>query len=204
MAKKKPIEVSVQDQLEEVSKMTETELKEVADKGVDRPGIVRQFARAVLDGEIGDTLKIIKETAKMEVPEVDEVDQTVDELAVGDDDEAFYTALIKQNVAQLTRKNASPQEVARLSQNINIFRKELRDIRSRKPKEGTVLAKVLAAADAVGAKPAKKTVSKKKPAKAKNVVKNKPKSTPKPARATKTKKTVTTSSKVKKNAKKAK
>ena len=70
-------------------------------------------------------------------------DKEVMDLAVGDDDEAFYEALIKENVEQLNSGNVSPQEVARLSQNINIFRKELREIRSRKPKENTKLAEVL-------------------------------------------------------------
>lgn len=68
-------------------------------------------------------------------------------LAIGDDDEAFYEALIKENVEQLNAGNVSPQEVARLSQNINIFRKELREIRSRKPRENTKLAKILEAID---------------------------------------------------------
>lgn len=71
-------------------------------------------------------------------------DKEVMDLAVGDDDEAFYEALIKENVAQLNTGNVSPQEVARLSQNINIFRKELREIRSRRPNQNTKLAKVLA------------------------------------------------------------
>lgn len=70
-------------------------------------------------------------------------DKNVMELAIGDNDEAFYEALIKENVEQLNSGNVSPQEVARLSQNINIFRKELREIRSRKPKENTKLAQVL-------------------------------------------------------------
>ena len=68
------------------------------------------------------------------------------QIAVGDDDEAFYEALIRENVTQLNTSNISQQEVARLTQNINIFRKELRDIRSRKPKKGTVLEQVLAKA----------------------------------------------------------
>lgn len=72
-----------------------------------------------------------------------EQDENVMDLAIGDDDEAFYEALIKENVTQLNSGNVSPQEVARLSQNINIFRKELREIRSRKPKENTKLAEVL-------------------------------------------------------------
>ena len=65
------------------------------------------------------------------------------QISVGDDDEVFYEALIRENVQQLNTSNISQQEVARLTQNINIFRKELREIRSRKPKKGTVLEKVL-------------------------------------------------------------
>lgn len=81
------------------------------------------------------------------------------QIAVGDDDEAFYEALIRENVTQLSTSNISQQEVARLTQNINIFRKELREIRSRKPKKGTVLEKVLEKA-ALPKKPAKKKASK--------------------------------------------
>jgi hypothetical protein len=69
------------------------------------------------------------------------------DIAIGDDDEAFYKALIRKNTIQLNSSSASQQEVARLSQNINIFRKELKAIRSRKPKEGSVLDKVLKAAE---------------------------------------------------------
>lgn len=72
-----------------------------------------------------------------------ESDKNIMEIATGDDDEAFYEALIRENVGQLSTSNISQQEVARLTQNINIFRKELREIRSRKPKKGTVLEKVL-------------------------------------------------------------
>lgn len=64
------------------------------------------------------------------------------ETAIGDDDEAFYSRLIQQNVAQLCASNTSPQEVARLSQNINIFRRELREIRSHRPSKDTTLGKV--------------------------------------------------------------
>lgn len=84
------------------------------------------------------------------------------QIAVGDDDEAFYEALIRENVQQLNTSNISQQEVARLTQNINIFRKELREIRSRKPKKGTVLEQVLKKAEipAKQKKPAKKKASK--------------------------------------------
>lgn len=84
------------------------------------------------------------------------------QIAVGDDDEAFYEALIHENVQQLSTSNISQQEVARLTQNINIFRKELREIRSRKPKKGTVLEQVLKKAEIPQKlkKPAKKKASK--------------------------------------------
>lgn len=84
------------------------------------------------------------------------------QISVGDDDEAFYEALIRENVQQLNTSNISQQEVARLTQNINIFRKELREIRSRKPKKGTVLEQVLKKAEipVKQKKPAKKKASK--------------------------------------------
>ena len=72
-----------------------------------------------------------------------ENDKNIMEIAVGDNDEEFYEALIRENVQQLNSSNISAQEAARLTQNINIFRKELREIRSRRPKEGTVLEQVL-------------------------------------------------------------
>lgn len=75
-------------------------------------------------------------------------EESIMDIAIGDDDEAFYVALIRQNTAQLSSSSISQQEVARLSQNINIFRKELREIRSRKLKPGTILEKVLTAANA--------------------------------------------------------
>lgn len=69
--------------------------------------------------------------------------ESIMDLAIGDDDEAFYEALIRETVAKLDESNNSAQEVARMTQNLNIFRQELRDIRARKPKKGTVLEKVL-------------------------------------------------------------
>lgn len=68
------------------------------------------------------------------------------EIAVGDDDEAFWMALIRENVSQLNSSTSSPQEVARLTQNLGIFRDKLHEIRARKPKKGSTLEKVLAAA----------------------------------------------------------
>lgn len=91
-----------------------------------------------------------------------ENDKNIMEVAVGDDDEVFYEALIRENVQQLNSSNVSAQEAARLTQNLNIFRKELHEIRSRKPKKGTVLEKVLEKA----AIPTKsKTTAKKKASK---------------------------------------
>lgn len=95
-----------------------------------------------------------------------ENDKNIMEIAVGDDDEEFYEALIRENVQQLNTSNISQQEVARITQNINIFRKELRDIRSRRPKKGTVLEQVLEKAKTPAK--AKKTASKAKTKKAKN------------------------------------
>ena len=69
--------------------------------------------------------------------------ESIMDLAIGDDDEAFYEALIKENVLKLDESRNSAQEVARITQNLNIFRTRLREIRSRKPKKGTVLEKVL-------------------------------------------------------------
>ena len=91
-----------------------------------------------------------------------ENDKNIMEVAVGDDDEVFYEALILENVQQLNSSNVSAQEAARITQNLNIFRKELHEIRSRKPKKGTVLEKVLekAAIPPKSKKPAKKQGSK--------------------------------------------
>lgn len=72
-----------------------------------------------------------------------EQEENIMDVAIGDDDEAFYIALIRQNTAQLSNPSTSQQEVARLTANINIFRKELSLIRSRSIKKGTVLEKVV-------------------------------------------------------------
>ena len=77
------------------------------------------------------------------------------DVAVGDDDEAFWMALIRENVQQLNSSTTSPQEVARLTQNLGIFRDKLHEIRARKPKKGTTLERVLAKAEAVKKVPSK-------------------------------------------------
>ena len=108
-----------------------------------------------------------------------ETKESIMDLAVGDDDVAFYEALIRENVIRLDESRNSTQEVARLTQNLNIFRAELRDARSRSPKKGSVLERVLQAANEPP-KPApkpKKKATKKKSTK-KKVVKNESK--PKP------------------------
>lgn len=100
--------------------------------------------------------------------------ESIMDLAIGDDDEAFYEALIRETVAKLDESNNSAQEVARMTQNLNIFRQELREIRARKPKKGTVLEKVLEQASKPpkaprnakkGAKTAKKKTTTKKASK---------------------------------------
>lgn len=149
MGRKKVIKIAdilIPDQLEEVSRMTDAQLEEVIEDS-ERPGIIKQYAKAIIDGQISDTLKIIKEVSKMRQPEDAAADSSkIEELAVGEDDEALYMALIKENVSQLRRPNTSPQEVARLSQNIRIFRKELSEARSHKPTKGSLLDEVLTAA----------------------------------------------------------
>jgi hypothetical protein len=103
------------------------------------------------------------------------------EVAVGDDDEAFYMDLIRKNVSEL--EGASPQEVARLSQNINIYRKQLQEIRSHKPKANSTLSRVLKAADLMKAdnktpKPAAKRKTTTKTAKKRITQKKDPSKTP--------------------------
>lgn len=84
------------------------------------------------------------------------------EIAVGDDDEEFWKALIRENVRQLNSSTVSPQEAARLTTNIGIFRDKLKEVMSRKPKKGTVLEQVLKKAEIPQnkRKPAKKKASK--------------------------------------------
>lgn len=91
-------------------------------------------------------------------------EQSLMEVAIGDSDEAVYEALIRKNVEQLDASTNSAQETARLTQNINIFRQQLAEIRSRKPKEGSVLDRVLKTLDSQSNEP-KKTKTKKAKAK---------------------------------------
>jgi hypothetical protein len=117
------------------------------------------------------------------------------ELATGEDDEKFYVGMILEAAKQLNNSGTSPQEVARLSANINIFRKELREIRSRKPKAGSVLDKVLTAANS----PPKKVVKTIKKVKSTPVkVVKKKAAAPKAIGTTKKKKTGKVPSKAKK------
>lgn len=112
-------------------------------------------------------LEIFQEPSRMEKLYKARLDKKNEEdimdIAVGDDDEKFYESLIRQNVSQLNSSSTSPQEVARLTQNINIFRKSLHEIRSRRVKKGSVLEKVLIAAEKGHKKPnVKKTTPVKK------------------------------------------
>lgn len=152
--------------------MTDGELNEVA-VSEDRPGIIKQFASAILTGDIADTLKIVKEVQKMDAPAAANSGKSIEELAIGDDDEAFYIGLIQENTTQLLRKNISPQEAARLTQNLDIFRSKLREVRSRKPKEGSTLAKILEAASAPRKVAKKNPTQKKTASKAVGATKNK-------------------------------
>lgn len=68
---------------------------------------------------------------------------TILDLAIGDDEEAFYEALIIKTTRELEECTGNAQEVARLTMNLKIFRAELHEARSRKPKKDTVLAQVL-------------------------------------------------------------
>lgn len=68
---------------------------------------------------------------------------TILDLAIGDDEEAFYEALIVKTTRELEECTGNAQEVARLTMNLKIFRAELHEARSRKPKKDTVLAQVL-------------------------------------------------------------
>lgn len=102
-------------------------------------------------------------------------EEDIMKVAVGDDDEAFYEALIQQNVKQLESSSVSQQEVARLTSNINIFRKELRSIRSRTIRKDTVLARIMDAANEVKVAPkaTKKAKTKPKPKPKRKVVRKK-------------------------------
>lgn len=105
-----------------------------------------------------------------------ETRESIMDLAVGDDDVAFYEALIRETVAKLDESRNSAQEVARLTQNLNIFRAALRDARSRSPKKGSVLERVLLASqEAPKASPKKKTAKKKTVKRVKNDSKPNPK-----------------------------
>lgn len=65
-------------------------------------------------------------------------------LAIGDDQEAFYVALVKKTARELN-ESATSQEVARLSMNLKIFQSELAAIRSKKAKKGSLIEKIMSA-----------------------------------------------------------
>lgn len=65
-------------------------------------------------------------------------------LAIGDDQEAFYVALVKKTARELN-ESATSQEVARLSMNLKIFQSELAAIRSKKAKKGSLIEKIMTA-----------------------------------------------------------
>jgi len=157
------------DYLEYFKSITPSQLKALFKTGKDSIGVEAYAALSRWVEIIGSPSKIekIRRTRMAQNQE-----QNINEIAVGDDDEQFYEALIKQNVAQLNSSSVSQQEVARLTSNINIFRKELRSIRSRTIRKDTVLAKILDQADGVKPKVVKKVKTKPK---AKKSVKKSPK-----------------------------
>lgn len=72
-------------------------------------------------------------------------EETLVDLALADDDEAFYEALIKKTALEISECTGNTNEIARLTMNLRVFKKELREIRSRKVKKGSVLEKTLLA-----------------------------------------------------------
>ena len=92
-------------------------------------------------------------------------------LAVGDDQETFYVALVKKTARELNNA-ATAQEVARLSMNLKIFQGELANIRSKRAKKGSLLDKIMQASAGLPeppqiAKKRPKAATKKKGAKCK-------------------------------------
>lgn len=71
-----------------------------------------------------------------------EQEEDLMELAIGDDQEAFYIALVKKTARELN-ESATSQEVARLSMNLKIFQSELAAIRSKKAKKGSLIEKIM-------------------------------------------------------------
>ncbi len=117
-------------------------------------------------------------------------------LAVGNDDEAYYVGVIRELAKQLNGSGTSPQEFARLSANMNVARKELREIRSRYTKKGTPLEKILSSLTAGDKKSGKTIASTTKNPKSTSVKKKA--AARKPASATKNKKPNSKSAKAKK------
>lgn len=72
-------------------------------------------------------------------------EETLVDLALSDDDEAFYEALIKKTALEISECTGNTNEIARLTMNLRVFQKELREIRSKKLKKGSVLEKTMLA-----------------------------------------------------------
>ena len=94
-------------------------------------------------------------------------EETLVDLALSDDDEAFYEALIKKTALEISECTGNTNEIARLTMNLRVFQKELREIRSKKLKKGSVLEKTMLATARTPkapqrAKKAPKTAKKKK------------------------------------------
>lgn len=150
------------DYLEYFKTITPNQLRQLMKTGKDSMPIEAYAALSRWAEIVGSPSKIEKiRRTKM----AQDIEQNINEIAVGDDDIRFYEALIQQNVRQLNSTSVSQQEVARLTSNINIFRKELRMVRSRTVRKDTVLSRIIDQADDIKPKPVKKKTSKKKPAK---------------------------------------
>lgn len=150
------------DYLEYFKTITPNQLRQLMKTGKDSMQIEAYAALSRWAEIVGSPSKIEKiRRTKM----AQDIEQNINEIAVGDDDIKFYEALIQQNVRQLNSTSVSQQEVARLTSNINIFRKELRMVRSRTVRKDTVLSRIIDQADDIKPKPVKKKTSKKKPAK---------------------------------------
>lgn len=148
-----PTEGNYDDYLEYFKTVTPNKLKNLFKFGKDAI-YVEAYAAVSRWVEIMGSPSKIEKIRRTKMAEDQE--QNINDIAVGDDDEAFYEALIQQNVRQLNSTSVSQQEVARLTSNINIFRKELRTIRSRTIRKDTVLARIMESANGVQPKPTAK------------------------------------------------
>ena len=94
-------------------------------------------------------------------------EETLVDLALADDDEAFYEALIKKTALEISECTCNTNEIARLTMNLRVFKKELHEIRSKKLKKGSVLEKTMLATARLPKPPENAKKAAKKPTKKK-------------------------------------